>query len=142
MLKRFSIVLLTLILCWPALAIERRHGILVGVVIKVDSGAKTVVVKAADGTEHTLHFVKRTTVHGAQDTAAAAKDVFHGVKEGGEVAVPLIAAAATCHLAGCLVEIMQQLSTPIHHVIIAYCNSFCKHQMQIATMRPCAPQGT
>jgi hypothetical protein len=94
MLKRFSIVLLTLILCWPALAIERRHGILVGVVTKVDSAAKTVVVKTADGTEHTLHFVKRTTVHGAQDVATAAKDVFHGVKEGGEVAVHYTAKGA------------------------------------------------
>lgn len=87
MLKRFSIVLLTLILCWPALAIERRHGILVGVVIKVDSAAKTVVVKAADGTEHTLRFVKRTSVHGAEGAATVAKDAFHGVKEGSEVAV-------------------------------------------------------
>jgi hypothetical protein len=64
------------------------------VVIKVDSAAKTVVVKAADGTEHTLHFVKRTTVHGAQDTAVAAKDAFHGVKEGGEVAVHYTAKGA------------------------------------------------
>jgi hypothetical protein len=94
MLKRFSTVLLTLILCWPALAIERRHGILVGVVIKVDSAAKTVVVKVADGTEHTLHFVKRTTVQGAQDIAAGAEDVFRGVKEGAEVAVHYTAEGA------------------------------------------------
>jgi hypothetical protein len=94
MLKHFSMILLTLILCWPALAIEQRHGILVGVVIKVDSAAKTVVVKAADGTEHTLHFVKRTTVHGAEATAAGAKDVFNGVKEGGEVAVHYTAKGA------------------------------------------------
>ena len=31
--------------------------------------------------------MKRTAVYGAQDTAAGAKDVFHGLKEGSEVAV-------------------------------------------------------
>jgi hypothetical protein len=51
-------------------------------------------VKVADGTEHTLHFVKRTTVHGAQDIAAGAKDAFHGVREGGEVAVHYTAKGA------------------------------------------------
>lgn len=87
MLKRFSVVMMLIALCWSALAIERRHGILVGVVLRLDAAAKTVVVKLADGTEHTLHFVKGTTVHGAQDTAAGAKDAFHGLKEGSEVAV-------------------------------------------------------
>jgi len=38
-----------------------------GTVKKVDSTAKTIVVKAADGTEHTFHFVGRTTVHGAEE---------------------------------------------------------------------------
>jgi len=76
-----------LALCWPAGAVEQRHGILTGVVLKVDAGAKTVVVKAADGTEHTFHFIDRTAVHGAQATAAGARDAFHGIKEGSEVAV-------------------------------------------------------
>ncbi len=53
-----------------------------GTVTKVDSAAKTVAVKTADGTEHTLKFVGKTTVHG---TEAGAKDTFHGVKEGSEV---------------------------------------------------------
>jgi len=87
MLKRFSVIMILLVLCWQAVAIERRHGILVGVVLKTDDAAKTVVVKLADGTEHTFHFVKATTVHGAQETAAGAKDAFHGLKEGSEVAV-------------------------------------------------------
>ena len=87
MLKRFSVIMILLALCWPAVAIERRHGILVGVVLKTDDAAKTVVVKVADGTEHTFHFVKATAVHGAQETAAGAKDAFHGLKEGSEVAV-------------------------------------------------------
>ena len=53
-----------------------------GTVTKVDSATKTVAVKTTDGTEHTLHFVAKTTVHGADATA---KDTFRGVKEGSEV---------------------------------------------------------
>src|SRR5580658_7293802 len=58
-----------------------------GTVRKVDSTVKTVVVKTADGTEPTFHFIARTTVHGADATAAGAKDAFHGLKEGSEVVV-------------------------------------------------------
>jgi len=87
MFKRFSIMVMLVVLCWSAFAIARRHGILVGVVLKVDAGTKTVVVKLADGTEHTMHFVKRTAVHGTQEAAAGGKDMFHGLKEGSEVAV-------------------------------------------------------
>jgi len=35
-----------------------------GTVKKVDAGSKTVVVKTADGTEHTVHFASKTAVHG------------------------------------------------------------------------------
>jgi arginine repressor len=87
MLKHFSVILMSLALCWPALAVEEQHGIVTGVVSKVDDGAKTVVVKTADGTEHTFHFVKRSTVHGTEDTGKGAEDAFHGLKEGSEVAV-------------------------------------------------------
>jgi len=91
MLKRFSVIMMLMALCWAALAVEQRHGILVGAVLRTDAAAKTVVVKLADGTEHTFHFVKRTTVHGAQGTAAGATDAFRGLKEGSEVAVHYIA---------------------------------------------------
>lgn len=53
-----------------------------GTIARMDAAAKTIVVKTADGTEHTLHFIGKTTVHG---TEAAAKDTFHGLKEGSEV---------------------------------------------------------
>jgi hypothetical protein len=85
--KLFSVMMILIALCWPALAIEEKHGVLVGVVLKMDAGAKTVVVKTAEGTEHTLHFLKRSAVHGADATAEGAKDAFHGLKEGSEVAV-------------------------------------------------------
>jgi hypothetical protein len=56
-----------------------------GTVKKVDAGSKTVVVKTADGAEHTVHIVKRTTVHGTAEAAKGTKDAFHGLEEGTEV---------------------------------------------------------
>lgn len=56
-----------------------------GTVTKIDGAAKTVAVKTADGTEHTFHFVAKTSVHGADATATASKDTFHGLTEGSEV---------------------------------------------------------
>jgi hypothetical protein len=58
-----------------------------GTVKKVDAGTKTVVVKTADGTEHTVHFVKKTSVYGWDASEAGAKDGMHGVKEGSTVVV-------------------------------------------------------
>ncbi len=94
MLKGLSVFVILPAMCRSAFAVEQRHGILVGTVLKMDTGAKTVVVKLADGTEHTFHFVSGTTVHGAQDTAAGAKDAFRGLKEGTEVAVHYMAKGA------------------------------------------------
>jgi hypothetical protein len=86
--KRYAMLLVLACLAYrPALAVEQRHGILVGDVLKLDAAAKTVVVKAADGTEHTIHFLKRTAVHGAEGAATGAKDAFHGLKAGSQVAV-------------------------------------------------------
>jgi preprotein translocase subunit YajC len=56
-----------------------------GTVTKVDAGAKTVAVKTADGTEHTFHFVDKTTVHGVHAADAGAKDSFHGIEDGSEI---------------------------------------------------------
>jgi hypothetical protein len=68
--------------------------VLVGAILKLDSAAKTVVIKAADGTEHTLRFIKTTAVHGTEDAAVGAKDAFLGLKEGSEVAVHYTAEGA------------------------------------------------
>lgn len=87
MLKFISVAALVAAVSWPALAIEQRHGVLVGAVERLDTATHTVVVKLADGSEHTFHFVKRTTVHGAETGAAGAKDAFRGLKEGSQVAV-------------------------------------------------------
>jgi hypothetical protein len=58
-----------------------------GTVKAVDKGTKTVVVKTADGTEHTFHFVGRTVAHGGEAAAHGSKDAFLGMKEGDEVVV-------------------------------------------------------
>jgi preprotein translocase subunit YajC len=56
-----------------------------GIITKVDETAKTIVVKTGDGVEHTIHFVDKTAVYGAEGVATGAKDTFHGLKEGSEV---------------------------------------------------------
>ena len=58
-----------------------------GTITKLDSSTKTMVVKTKDGTEHTVHFADKTTVWGADKTAAGAKDAFKGLSEGSEVVV-------------------------------------------------------
>jgi hypothetical protein len=56
-----------------------------GTIDKIDSGTKIVVVKTTDGTRRSLHLLDRTAVHGADLSAAASKDSWHGLSEGGEV---------------------------------------------------------
>jgi hypothetical protein len=58
-----------------------------GTITKLDSTAKTMVIKTKDGTEHTVHFADKTVVWGADKTAAGAKDAFKGLSEGSEVIV-------------------------------------------------------
>lgn len=58
-----------------------------GSVKVIDKATKTVVVKAADGTEHTFVFVRQTVAHGAEKTAGGGKDAFLAMKEGDEVVV-------------------------------------------------------
>ena len=70
-----------LVLCSMGLAIEPVTAVH-GTVTKIDSKAKTIVIKTADETEHTVKFIGKTAVHG---TEAGAKDTFKGVKEGSEV---------------------------------------------------------
>jgi hypothetical protein len=47
MFKHLSTMILLAALSWPALAVEQRHGVVVGEILKLDAAAKTVVVKGA-----------------------------------------------------------------------------------------------
>ena len=72
-----------LAMCSPAFAVTAVRG----TIEKIDGTAKTIVVKAADGTEHTFHFLGRTAVHGGEKAGAAMDESFHGLKEGSDVIV-------------------------------------------------------
>jgi hypothetical protein len=93
--KRFvlSAVLVALAVCiaWQgALADDLVHDIS-GVVKKVDKGTKTVVVKTADGTEHTFKYTEHTAVEGAKDvqkgTDKGAVETYLTAKKGAKVTV-------------------------------------------------------
>jgi hypothetical protein len=82
-----GIGLLFSLLAGSALAADDVSSAVQGTVKSIDKGAKTVVVKTAEGTEHTFHFVDRTVDHGAEATAKGSKDAFQDVKEGDNVVV-------------------------------------------------------
>ncbi len=77
-----------LITTLPAFAIE--HAV-AGRITRIDSTAKTMVVKLADGTEQIFHFTERTAVHAAQAGSKAVKkgavDTYFAGKEGSDVVV-------------------------------------------------------
>jgi hypothetical protein len=83
MSKSVILGVLFLLFCSTAFAVTAVKGR----IEKIDRTAKTIVLKAADGTEHTFHFVGRTAVHGTEMAGAAAKESFHGLKEGSDVVV-------------------------------------------------------
>ena len=62
-----------------------------GVVKKVDKGAKTVVIKASDGTEHTIKYTDKTVVEGTKDAgkgvAKGSAETYLGAKKGAKVTV-------------------------------------------------------
>ena len=73
-------------LCFAAVSVSAQGStnVITGTVEKVDSGAKTIAVKTADGTVQTVKFTDKTTVHGLKD---AAKGTDLAGKEGGHVIV-------------------------------------------------------
>ena len=88
LIRKFAVVLIAIAtLSYLALAIEQGHGVLVGTVTDVGSATKKVVVKAADGTEHTFAYAEHTTVHGGKDIGKGTEDAFHGLEKGSKVAV-------------------------------------------------------
>jgi hypothetical protein len=81
-----SMLMFAFFACSAFAAQDVASGVVV-TVKTIDRGAKTAVVKTADGTEYTIHFVGRTVAHGAEATAKGTKDAFVGLKEGDEVIV-------------------------------------------------------
>ena len=87
MLKTIAVLIGIATVCSSIHAIERKHGVLVGVVTDVGAASKTVAVKTSDGAEHTFVFTEHTTVHGAKDVAKGSEDAFKGLEKGTKVAV-------------------------------------------------------
>lgn len=77
-MKKLARLAACLMLVTAVCAAQDPFSFIHGTVKKVDSATKTVVVKTADGTEHTIKFTGDTTVKGT-------KDGFDGIKEGTEV---------------------------------------------------------
>lgn len=84
-MKTIGSVVLALLLVSAVYAAQDVVSAVHGTIKKVDSATKTIVVKIADGTEHSMHFLDKTAVHGVDASEAAAQDSWHGLKEGTEV---------------------------------------------------------
>ncbi len=63
-----------------AMAQDDLSHMVSGVVKHIDHGTKTMVVKAADGTEHTIKYTDKTSWEGT-------KDAGKGIKKGSQVTV-------------------------------------------------------
>jgi hypothetical protein len=70
---------------------QSSTNVVTGTIEKVDSGAKTIAVKTADGTVETVKFTDKTTVHGLKD---AAKGTDLAGKEGSHVIVHTVGEGA------------------------------------------------
>jgi len=84
-IKYFANIVALLALVSIAYAVQDAVTAVHGTVDDVDTGTKTIVVKTGDGVKHSLHFVDRTAVHGAEISKDAGKDSWHGVEKGSEV---------------------------------------------------------
>jgi hypothetical protein len=94
--KRFKGILsyvfvLAMAIAWqPASAEDLAHAVS-GVIKSIDKDAKTVVVKTADGTEHTIKYTDKTVVKDAKDTGKGVEkgsvDTYLGAKVGTKVTV-------------------------------------------------------
>jgi hypothetical protein len=84
-MKTIAKVVLALILVSAAYAAEDAVSALHGTVDAIDSGTRTIVLKTADGTRHSLRLLDETAVHGAERSAQVSKDSWHGLTQGSEV---------------------------------------------------------
>jgi hypothetical protein len=78
-------------IAWQGAVAEDLVHAVSGVVKSVDKGTKTVVVKTADGTEHTIKYTDKTTVDVGKDTGKGVEkgsvDTYLDAKKGTKVTV-------------------------------------------------------
>ena len=86
MKRMFAVSLITGLVLWSSLAFAAEDVVSAvrGTIQKIDASTRSVVVRAADGTEHTVHVGAGAAVHG---TKIAAQGTFRGLKEGTDVVV-------------------------------------------------------
>jgi hypothetical protein len=69
-----------------------------GIVKHVDKDTKTVVIKTADGTEHTVKYTDKTVVEGTKDAgkgvAKGSTEAYLGAKTGAKVTVKYVGKGA------------------------------------------------
>lgn len=85
-LSRFAVVTATsiLLIALPALAFVHASE---GIITRIDSAAKTIAVKTADGTEEVFKFSGNTAMHAADGVKTGALDTYLAGKEGTHVVV-------------------------------------------------------
>ena len=88
----FQAVLAFVAIGWVAVAqgAQSSTNVVTGTLDKVDSGAKTIAVKTADGSVETMKFTEKTTVHGLE---GAGKGADLAGKEGGHVIIHTVGEA-------------------------------------------------
>jgi hypothetical protein len=86
MKRMLAVGLITGVVLWSSLAFAAEDVVSAvrGTIQKIDASTRSVVVKATDGTEHTVRVGARAAVHG---TDVAAQATFRGLKEGTDVVV-------------------------------------------------------
>ena len=93
-----ALLAITSFFVWNAVAQNDVVHIMSGVVKHVDKGAKTVVIKTADGTEETFKYTEKTTVEGTKDAGKGidkgATDTYLAGKKGAKVTVKYVGKGA------------------------------------------------
>src|SRR5689334_1806098 len=79
-----AVTIVIVIAALPALAVVHATE---GVITRVDSTAKKIVVRTADGTEEIFKFTGKTTVRGAKVAKSGAVDSYFAGREGAHVVV-------------------------------------------------------
>jgi hypothetical protein len=93
-----AILTIASIFAWNAVAQDDVVHIMSGIVKHVDKDTKTVVIKTADGTEHTVKYTDKTVVEGTKDAgkgvAKGSTEAYLGAKTGTKVTVKYVGKGA------------------------------------------------
>ena len=86
-----AVLALLATVAWQSSAAEDLVHAISGVVKSVDKTTKTVVIKSADGTEHTIKYTGKTAVEGSKDAGKGVEkgsaETYLAAKKGATVTV-------------------------------------------------------